>query len=209
MNIKANQRLLFIGDSITDCARRSHHAFDLGQGFVGMIAGYLGATYPDKPLEIINRGIAGNVMADMIERWQEDCLDLKPDMVTILIGVNDIWRRMDQNLEPSQAVYDQFESHYRYLIQSLKEQNPEVQIILMDTFVIPNQNIDQWKTYQADINAIIHRIANDFALTCVSLGSIMAKVCSKNSSDYFIQPDGVHPHPAGHGIIAKAWIENV
>ena len=93
IELKQNQTLLFIGDSITDCGRQELPYAPLGCGYVNFAANFLLASIPHLNLTIENRGIGGNSTRDLRDRWQEDCLDLKPDIVSVMIGINDLWRK--------------------------------------------------------------------------------------------------------------------
>src|SRR4051812_13548877 len=95
--LKQGDKVLFQGDSITDCGRNREVATDLGKGYPLMVAAAFGAAYPEMGVTFINRGIGGNRVVDLQSRWQEDCIDLQPDWVSIYIGINDCWRRYDKN----------------------------------------------------------------------------------------------------------------
>ncbi len=109
IKIEPYNRILFIGDSITDSSRDYGNSDDLGKGYAQLIAAYLLNKYPAYDLKFYNRGINGNKVADLKERWEEDCLELNPDVVSILVGVNDVWHRMDALEEQTEATLAQFE----------------------------------------------------------------------------------------------------
>ena len=129
------KRILFIGDSITDAGRDRAEATDLGKGYPLLIAGKLISQYPTMEFECMNRGIGGDKIADLQVRWQEDCLALQPDYVSILIGINDTWHNTsDQAIFGTEKSAQQFESVYRKLLNEL--QTAEIcNIILMEPFL--------------------------------------------------------------------------
>ena len=114
MFIKDDSLVLFQGDSITDCGRDRNNPDDLGNGYPLLVASLFNALYPEKNVKFINRGISGNRVRNLKERWEEDCLALKPDYVSILIGINDCWRRYDNN-DPTSS--SDFERDYRYILR--------------------------------------------------------------------------------------------
>src|SRR3982750_155720 len=118
--------VLFQGDSITD-AGRLDSADGMGFGYANLAAAWFSALYPEKRVRFINKGISGNRVVDLARRWQTDCLDLKPDWVSILIGINDVWRRYDSN-DPTSVV--DYESGYRALLRHTSDKLPGVRLIL-------------------------------------------------------------------------------
>ena len=133
MYIKDNARVLFIGDSVTDCGRSRSDDLDLGNGYVNMISAWFGMKYPEKKVTFLNRGISGNRSEDLVERWEEDSIDLKPDILSILIGINDTWRKFDSNDETK---IEDFEANYRKILEETRDKT-EARIVLCEPFVLP------------------------------------------------------------------------
>ena len=133
MIIEENEIILFQGDSVTDVGRNREEKDNLGFGYPMMVASWFAAMYPEKNVSFLNRGIGGHRIRDLELRWKEDCLDLKPTMVSLLIGVNDCWRRFDSN-DPTSAA--EFEATYRILLDGIKKQGIR-KIILLEPFVLP------------------------------------------------------------------------
>jgi len=133
--IQDNALVLFQGDSITDSGRSRQDLNHLGDGYALITAGWFSALYPQKRVSFLNRGIGGNRVPDLIGRWQEDCLTLKPAWLSILIGVNDMWRRYDSN-DPTTT--EEFESNYRRLLD-LTMERLSPQIILCEPFFAAHQ----------------------------------------------------------------------
>ena len=187
------QRLLFIGDSVTDCGRREDPE-GLGFGYVRVIAGAL----PDA--EVINRGISGNRVPDLAARWQADLLDLAPDVLTILIGINDTWRRYDSNDPTSTEAY---ETGYRALLETVRG----VPLVLMEPFVLPiDEGQRAWHPQDLDAKiAVVHRLAEEFGATLVPLNARLTELAAAQSPEA-IADDGVHPTAHGHDLIAQEWL---
>lgn len=125
------KKLLFQGDSITDCWRTSEAEVSLGRGYPKMIAQELARR--GEEVQVINRGISGDRSIDLIRRWDRDCVRFDPDLVTILIGINDCWRKYDSGDE---TTTEEYESHYEFLIREIREKT-QADLILMEPFVLP------------------------------------------------------------------------
>jgi lysophospholipase L1-like esterase len=206
MIIKPNSRILFQGDSITDAGRDRATATDLGRGYVNMAVGFLAALHPELGAHCLNRGISGNRTGDLVARWKEDCLDLKPDVLSIFIGINDVWRRYDRNL-PTSA--EEYEANYHKLLVSTREALPATQLVLMEPFVLPVP--DDRKAWREDLDPkidVVRHLARKFNALYVPLDGIFASASMHQTCAYWAA-DGVHPSPAGHGLIARSWLHAV
>ena len=131
--LKDEAVILFQGDSVTDAGRSREDDAQLGLGYPRLVSSLLSASYPELGLQFINRGISGNRVRDLKARWSEDCLELKPDILTILIGINDCWRRYDRE-DPTSP--EQYEEDYRWILTQTQERTA-AQIILLEPFVLP------------------------------------------------------------------------
>ena len=193
---KENSVLLFQGDSITDCGRNREDSDSLGDGYVNQITRILVDWYSQSNLQFINRGISGDKIRDLHLRWDTECLELKPDMLSILIGVNDTL------ITPA----DLFEEEYRMLLKRTTE-TLNSKIILCEPFLLLGDN----NAYREDLNPkieIVHKLSEEFSTLLLPLDTIFRESCSLHSPEYWV-PDGVHPTPAGHTLIAESWIEYV
>ncbi|KEQ23143.1 SGNH/GDSL hydrolase family protein [Paenibacillus tyrfis] len=195
--------VLFQGDSITDCGRNREIGTDLGRGYALIASALFASKYPEKQVQFINRGISGNRVKDLQQRWQEDCLDLNPTWVSIYIGINDTWRRYDRN-DPTSV--EAFAEGYRDLIVRTKE-TLDAKLILVEPFVLPvPEDRKRWREdLDPKINAV-RELAREFETLYVPLDGMFAAASTKAPSAYWA-PDGVHPSPAGHALIANAWLE--
>jgi acyl-CoA thioesterase-1 len=198
-------RIIFQGDSVTDCDRDRGDYHSLGSGYPSLIASYLWAHYPHLQLTILNRGVSGDRVYDLCRRWQPDCLELEPDWVSILVGINDTWRRYDSGMISS---IDEFQAAYRQLLVQTIE-HTEASLILCDPFVL-NHPADRL-AWREDLNPrieVVRQLAREFSAVYVPLDGIMAAACTK-AEPAFWAADGVHPTLAGHGLIAKAWLQAI
>jgi lysophospholipase L1-like esterase len=203
--IQDHDVVLFQGDSITDCGRNREKGDDLGKGYALMAAGLFGARYPEKKVTFLNRGIGGNRVKDLVARWQQDCIDLHPTCVSIYIGINDTWRRFDRD-DPTSA--EDFESGYRQLLESTRRQL-NARLILIEPFVLPVP--EDRKRWREDLDPKIHvvrELAREYGALLVPLDGLFAQACVKAEPKFWAH-DGVHPSPAGHALIAKAWLDTV
>ncbi len=194
--IKKNPIILFQGDSITDCGRSREDPKYLGDGYVSMITTMLSDKYTHHNFKFLNRGVSGDKIRDLGIRWKSDCIDLKPDLISILIGINDTLITSEK----------EFEEEYCMLLKRvINELNPK--IILCEPFLISkNSNV-----YRDDLNPkieIVHKPAKAFEAVLIPLDKIFQDSCSFQPPEHW-SSDGVHPTPEGHSLIAKSWIENV
>jgi len=206
MLISPSSRILFQGDSITDCGWDRSDAYSLGNGYAQMTAGLLSGLHPDLDTVCINRGISGNRAGDLVTRWQEDCLDLKPDILSILIGINDVWRRYDSDDPTSVEV---FADNYRTILEQTKVALPDTKLIMMEPFLLPVP--DDRRKWREDldpkIDAVRH-LAREFGAVYVPLDGIFAAASTQQPCEFWAE-DGVHPSSAGHGLIARHWLQQV
>ncbi|WNS45856.1 SGNH/GDSL hydrolase family protein [Paenibacillus sp. MMS20-IR301] len=205
MPFQQNDIILFQGDSITDCGRDRNDPSSLGTGYALMAAARLGLLYPEKNLTIINRGIGGNRAVDLQNRWEKDCLELAPTWVSLYIGINDTWRRFDSGEETTAAA---FEASYRDLIERTQK-NLDARLVLVEPFVLPVP--EDRKGWRQDLDPKIHvvrELAREYNAVLVPLDGLFA-AASVKAAPAFWAGDGVHPTPAGHALIAEAWLKAV
>lgn len=197
------QTILFMGDSITDCGRSRENPEQLGNGYANMIATRLNTDMPELNFRFLNFGISGHRVKDLKARWQEDCLNHKPEILSIMIGINDVWRRYDQN-DPTPA--EIFLSDYREIIETAKSKLG-CQIIIIEPFVLPVP-ADR-KNWREDLDpkiAGIRELALEFADAYVPMDGIFAAASCRREPSFWAG-DGVHPSQSGHLLIADSWIE--
>jgi lysophospholipase L1-like esterase len=194
-------RVLFQGDSITDGnrGRTPDPNHILGHGYVFLIAARHGAAFPERKLEFLNRGISGHTTADLQQRWQADTLDLKPDVLSILVGAND---------STKQVPIDQYERNYEQLLASAKAANPRIRLVLCQPFVFPGgRKLAQFAVWQEDIRQrqqVVTRLAAKYGAVIVDFQAALDAACQRAPLEHWVW-DGVHPTYSGHQILADAW----
>ena len=194
-------KILFQGDSITDAGRSREDCHDLGGGYPKYAAENIRSRFPDMELEFINLGVSGNRTWDLLDRWQADCIDVQPDVVSILIGINDTWRAFDSNLPTTAAEY---EANYRRLLEDVK-QHTKAKILMLEPFLLHNApDKDGWRE---DLNAKImaaRRLAREYADAFVPLDGLFAAASVREAPAYWAA-DGVHPTEAGARLIGEYY----
>lgn len=196
--------MLFQGDSTTDCERSREDTGDLGPGYPKKVAAYFAEFLPQLGVRFLNRGISGNRVCDLEARWQEDCLDLRPNVVSIMIGINDCWRRYDSSDPTSCASY---EATYRGILE--KTAATGAKLVMMDPFVLPvTPDRLAWREDLDPKIQAARRLAREFGAVFVPLDGLFAAAATQQPMEFFTA-DGVHPGDAGHALIAKAWLTAV
>ena len=207
---KKGSHILFIGDSITDMQRsRNPDGWDqnhlLGHSYVFLISGRLGIDAVDSNYTFSNRGISGNTVADLKKRWQQDAIDPKPDLLSILIGTNDVGKGV-----PPQA----YERDYRTILSKSRKENPNLKLVLLDPFVLRSSKLGDQKIWQDrktatnQMRMVVARLAKEFEAVHVPMQDIFDEVISVAPAGHWIW-DGIHPLPAGHEVIARSWLDAV
>lgn len=193
--------ILFQGDSITDCGRDRDDITSLGSGYVSRIEAQYYAQNPHCKATFINKGIGGNKTGDLFNRWDEDCINLKPDLLTIFVGINDTSRSdVDENSD--------FIKYYtEFLDRAVNE--TDAKIILMEPFVLPVTEERASRRLKLDFKIdIIRKLALKYKLNLIPLDGIFNSVSALKGYEFWAA-DGVHPTAAGHALIAKIWFEEL
>lgn len=206
MLFKKNSTILFQGDSITDAGRTGSPDPDssLGSGYPFFIANLLNATYPDWNLSFTNRGVSGNRTLEMSARWEKDCLNLKPDLLSVLIGINDTWRRYDRG-DPTSV--EDYYSRLTAMLKAAKDANSDLKILLIEPFILHVN--EECRSFREDLDPKIlacRETAMHLADAYLPMDGIFAAACLKREPSFW-SADGVHPTFAGHTLIAQKWIE--
>lgn len=201
-------KILFQGDSITDAGRsRDINRDDLvGHGYPCLVKASLGLEYPNE-YEFINRGISGNRVVDLYARIKMDILNLKPDVMSILIGVNDVWHEIvDANGVDAEKYY----KVYSMLIEEIKKELPDIKIMILEPFVLKAAATEaEWDTFSSETKkraAMAKRVAEKFGLVFVPLQDGFDKLAEKAPAGYWLR-DGVHPTSMGHEYIKTQWLK--
>jgi lysophospholipase L1-like esterase len=211
--LSTGEIILFQGDSITDKGRSRNdeaipnHQNQLGGGYVLFTAANILANHAEKELNIYNRGISGNKVFQLAERWKKDCIELNPDILSILIGVNDFWHTKSHDYKGTVTTYA---TDYDKLIADTKKALPKVKIIILEPFIIHGGTAldDTWESGFAPYRDAAKKIAKDHGLTFVPLQSTFNEALKKAPASFW-GPDGVHPSLAGAQLIAQTWVKAV
>ena len=204
--LKPGSTVLLIGDSITDGGRAktgNDYNHTMGQSYSFIISAQLGYRFAERNLTFINRGIGGNRTIDLAARWQTDVIDLKPDVLSILIGVNDtFWAK--------NMTFEQFEPTYDSLISQTLAALPNVRIILGEPFLLPVGKFkDDYPAKLAELKKrqeVVARLAAKYKLPLIRYQSLFDEALKRAPADHWCW-DGVHPHYAGHALMADAWMK--
>jgi lysophospholipase L1-like esterase len=211
MLLQKSQKLLFIGDSITDCQRQKPEGEGLfgalGQGYVAFVDALLQAVYPELGIRVINKGISGNTIRDLKARWQEDVINQRPDWLCVMIGINDVWRQYDTPFIKDAHVYaDEYESTLSKIVLDAK---PSVnKIVLMTPFYIESNPQDNMRRTMDEYGAIVRKIAVDSDCMFVDTQAAFIQVLKEIHSSALAW-DRVHPSSAGHMILARAFLHEI
>jgi lysophospholipase L1-like esterase len=205
MKIAENEIVLFQGDSVTDVRRDRTNPNDMGNGYPMMVASWFAASFPEKNVTFINRGIGGNRVKDLRARWEEDCIQLQPTLLSILIGVNDCWRRYDKN-DPTSV--EKFEEDYRFILDQAKERT-NAKIVLCEPFILPvPEDRKEWRVDLDPKINVVRNLAREYQTLLIPLDGIISSAAASKEPTFWLR-DGVHPTPAGHALIAREWMRRM
>ncbi len=223
-------RVLFIGDSITDgnwgnaCGEakpsEERNLWDMnhiyGSGYMYLCASHYLGNYPERGYEFFNRGISGNTLKDLENRWEKDVLRLKPDVLSVLVGTNDVYYYL-QGDKKKPFDFVAWEKSYRSLLDCSLQANPELKLVLGAPFVAYTGNMrnnEDFGLYDSLVRhcaAIVEKIANDYGAVYLPYNELFDELLEKtpvSEGAYWIW-DGIHPTPAGHRRMADLWMGNV
>jgi lysophospholipase L1-like esterase len=206
--IAPGDTVLFQGDSITDAGRKREAAQEansfaaLGSGYAWLAAAQLLIDRPQDDLKIYNLGISGNKVYQLAERWQADCLELKPNLLSILIGVNDFWHKHKHNYE---GTLEKYESDYQALLVRTKQELPDVKLIVCEPFVLKVGAVDDtWFPEFDQYRAAARRVANEAGAVFVPFQSMFDQAAQLAPAAHWAG-DGVHPTVHGAALMAHWW----
>ena len=201
-----NDVIVFQGDSITDGGRArsgDDHNHTMGQDYAYMIAGVLGAALPERQITFLNRGIGGDKVSDLAARWQNDTLSLKPDILSILIGIND---------SGAKTPLTAFEQTYDKLLADTLAALPNVHLVLCTPFTLPvGRYKTDFETWRGDVNQraqIVEKLAVKYHAAVVRLQPILDAACKRAPAEYWLW-DGIHPNYFAHYLLAQEWLRVV
>ncbi|MBR4517618.1 MAG: SGNH/GDSL hydrolase family protein [Victivallales bacterium] len=202
--------LLFQGDSITDAGRTDTLNFispgwplmGMGFGYPHLLASKICAEHPTE-WTVLNRAVTGNRVVDLYARWKLDALNLKPDVISILIGINDIWHEFSRQNGVETPRFNEF---YRRLLDWSLQSNPKMQFILLEPFALYHTAVtEEWRKEVVEKQEVVRQIAKDYNTIFIPLQSVFDEATKRAPGDFWLA-DGVHPTLPGHHLIAKAWL---
>lgn len=200
------KRILFQGDSITDVGRSREYENDLGQGYPHLVGGSLGLERPNE-FEFIDKGISGNRVIDLLARVKCDFINLKPDYLSILIGINDVWHEINWN---NGVDTKRFEMYYNLLIEQIKEALPDIKIMIIEPFVLKGSATEEnWEAFRKGTEEkaqAAKRVAEKNNLLFVPLMDKIDNLTKMAPAEYWLF-DGVHPTVKGHEFIKNEWLK--
>ena len=204
--------VLFQGDSITDAGRSREKAADanqqpgLGNGYAWLAAAGLLVDHADASLKVFNRGVSGNKVFQLADRWDADCLDLKPNLLSILIGVNDIWHKLNGEYQGTVQIY---ERDYVALLERTRKALPNIKLVLCEPFVLRCGAVsEKWFPEFDEYRAAAKRVAEKFKAPFVPFQSMFDQAVKYAPPEHWAK-DGVHPSGSGAALMAHEWLRTV
>jgi lysophospholipase L1-like esterase len=202
--------VLFQGDSITDAGRNKrqelpNNAWSFGVGYANHIGSWLLEEMPAKDLTVYNRGISGNKVYQLAERWEKDCLELQPNVLSILIGVNDYWHFRNGEYDGTPEIY---ENDFRALLTSTKEAIPDLKLVICQPFILTGTTAvdESWEEPFSAYQASAKKISEEFGAIWVPFQEAFDRAVELAEPGYWAA-DGVHPSMAGAQLMAKTWLD--
>nr|VFK56000.1 MAG: Lysophospholipase L1 [Candidatus Kentron sp. TUN] len=205
MKLGHGQSILFTGDSITDCERiyPVGSGSGLGEGYVAFVDGLLAACYPERRIKVLNTGINGNTIIDLDARWQMDVLRLGPDWLSVMIGINDVWRQFDSYYDPSPLRIDRYEETYRKLLERTRRDLKG--LVLMTPYFIEPDLSNPTRERMDAYGALVEQLAREFDAVFVDVQAGFDRYLTHRSV-YSLTEDGAHTNKIGHMIIAESFL---
>jgi lysophospholipase L1-like esterase len=198
-------KILFQGDSITDANRNRANIHDLGGGYAKYAAPLIQNAMPNTEFEFIDLGISGNRSDDILARAETDIIAIDPDVISILIGINDVWHRHSHGREMTD---EQFEANYRALLERIRHET-HAKILILCPFLLPSADKEDWRDEVERIGAIVRRLADEYADAYLPLDEKFAAALPTAPTPMHYSDDGVHPNAAGAEFIGGHYCEAI
>lgn len=211
MRLQKGSKWVMIGDSITDAGRTrpvGEGLFDpLGRGYVCFVNALLGAVYPEQNIRVVNMGCSGDTVCELKARWQTDVIDLKPDWVSIMIGINDVWRQYDQPLRPEcHVLIKEYEETLRHLVETTRPVTRG--LILATPYYIEANRKDPMRATMDRYGAVVKKLAKEYNTIVVDTQAAMDEAL-KHQYAATLAWDRIHPNQVGHMVLAKAFLDAI
>ena len=199
-------RILFQGDSITDAGRDKRNYFNMGNGYPKYASELIKAAHPDMDIEFINLGIGGNRTDQLFDRLYKDAIALEPDIISILIGINDIWHRYGSDRVGTTDA--QIELNYRCILERIKNET-NAKIMILTPYVLDCDDKDEMREDLKSVLPIIRRLADEYADVFVPLNEYFDEAMKTMPEPMYYSKDGVHPNQNGAAFIGKLYAEAI
>ena len=199
-------RLLFQGDSITDAGRDKRNYYHMGKGYPKYAVELIKEAFPDADIEFINQGISGNRTDQLFDRLYPDAIALEPDVISILIGINDIWHR--HGAGKIETTDEQIAVNYRAILTRLKAQT-NAKIVILSPYLLDCEEKESWRVELNSILPIIRSLAKEFADIYIPLDEIFEEALKTQPEPQFYSGDGVHPNENGAKFIGKQYFDAI
>ncbi|MEV4415053.1 SGNH/GDSL hydrolase family protein [Catellatospora sp. NPDC049609] len=202
MIFEQGQRVVFIGDSITDCGRRDHAA-PYGNGYMSLVQAFVTAAHPELGLTWVNRGISGDTVRDLAARWETDVIEQRPDWLSVKIGINDVWRFFQDRADQAVPI-GEYEATLRTLLADAVKRTG-CRLILADPYLIESDRDDPQYTMTAAYADVVKALAAEFGARHVPVQAAFDRALTTTTPADWAH-DRIHPNLAGHAVIARAFL---
>lgn len=199
-------KILFQGDSITDAGRDKRNYHDMGKGYPKFATELISEAFPNVDFEFINQGISGNRTDQLFDRLYPDAIAFEPDVISILIGINDVWHRHGSG--KIETTDEQIALNYRTILTRLKAQT-NAKIVMLEPFLLDNEEKESWRPEVERVIGIVRSLADEFADVYIPLNELFAEALKTQPEPQFYSADGVHPNDNGRAFIGKHYAEAI
>lgn len=207
LEICPGSKVLFVGDSITDCGRMFENR-PLGDGYVSLVRDLISAKYPGHQLQLVNRGVSGDTVIDLMNRWSDDVIAHQPDWISVKVGINDAirWERRD----PERAVSpEEYQQRYNRLLARATEETEAKLVLVTPFFMSRDESSDSWRSSVLGLLPsyieIVRTLAQQYGATLIDMHQAFQQQL-EHVDPYELGPEPVHPNRRGHMVIAQAWL---
>lgn len=207
MILKNNSTLIFLGDSVTDCGRSPDGELNLGSGYVNLFSSMFRIAYPEAGVRFINRGVSGNLTGDVLSRLETDVLSLHPDIVALLIGVNDVWRFFDHPLRGLGTPPEVYRENLKKIMEPILAGGAKM--LVMTPYMIDRSPYEPMRTKMLEYAAICKDTAQTYGVEVLELQPVFENLLAKGITSYELSGDRIHPSQKGHFAITMALMEHL
>ena len=201
---QSGDKVLFIGDSITDCGRRDEHA-PLGNGYVSKVVDLITAKYPERRIEYVNKGIGGDVAEGLEERWDSDVIAEKPDWLSVKIGINNASRQLAAGVRTEEYL-PKWEACYRRILSRARDEL-NAELFMFEIFYVATDVAEPQPRPVDAYNEVVHRLSDEFNARLVKTSDAFQHAVTARPGELWTTQDGIHPNSAGHTLMALEFLK--